>query len=30
MIGGAGHSPMVEKLGETLALLKAFIGGTHD
>ena len=30
MIDGAGHSPMVEKPGETLALLKSFIGGAHD
>ena len=30
MIDGAGHSPMVEKPGETLALLKGFIGGAHD
>ncbi len=30
MIDGAGHSPMVEKPGETLALLKGFIGGAND
>jgi pimeloyl-ACP methyl ester carboxylesterase len=30
MIGGAGHSPMVEKPEETLALLKDFIGGADD
>jgi pimeloyl-ACP methyl ester carboxylesterase len=30
MIDGAGHSPMVEKPEETLAVLKTFLGDAGD